>query len=206
MGTKESVKSIQSANGKVSVAGFKLSRNTMLALAVLGVLALFVMSRFLPHPPNFSPVGAVVLLAGLWAARKAWWILSVFALLFASDLALGLYDGFQYTYLAYALMAFLGAVYAWMKLKGKVLRFAYFAMFNISASLVFFVVSNFGVWKATGLYSQDMQGLLECFVLAIPFYPMSLISQLIFAAVIQSVISLALVPALEKRLAARVSA
>ena len=41
---------------------------------------------------------------------------------------------------------------------------------SISSSLLFFVISNFGVWISSSFYSKDIFGLVACYVAAIPFY------------------------------------
>lgn len=157
---------------------------------------LFVCARFVPHPANFSPIGAVAFVSGVWMIRRSWLLLLPFVLIFLTDLALGLYDGILFVYLAYAFIVGLGALFAKLKFQSKTLKFGYFVMLNVSASVIFFVISNLGVWWATPLYSQDLQGLLECFVLAIPFYPMSLASQVMYAVAIQASMSWGLMPAL----------
>lgn len=166
------------------------------SVVAAGLLMLFVCARFIPHPANFSPIGAVAFLSGLWMIRRSWLLLLPFVMIFLTDLALGLYDGIAFVYLAYALMAALGVLYAKLKFESKSLKLGYFAMFNVSASVVFFFVSNLGVWWATALYSRDLHGLLECFVLAIPFYPMTLLSQVMYAVAIQAALSWGVVPAL----------
>ena len=51
-------------------------------------------------------------------------------------------------------------------------------------ALVFFVVTNFGVW-ASGMYGYTLSGLINCFILAIPFFGYSLVSTLIYATIIE---------------------
>jgi len=54
---------------------------------------------------------------------------------------------------------------------------------SLSASLIFFVVSNFGVWMQGILYPKTVQGLVECYSMALPFYRGTLVSDLIFTGV-----------------------
>ena len=56
---------------------------------------------------------------------------------------------------------------------------------GIASSVVFFIISNFGVWLLSGFYSLNFQGLLECYVAGIPFFRSTLISTLIFVFVIK---------------------
>ena len=51
------------------------------------------------------------------------------------------------------------------------------------SSTVFFVVSNFGVWLG-GFYPLTLNGLVECYVLAVPFYGALLVGDGFYAAVL----------------------
>ncbi len=167
-------------------------------LAIVGLFSLFVLARFIPHPPNFSPITAVAFCSGIWFLRKSWLFLIPFAVLYLTDFYYGLYDGIAFTYFAYILIFSLGALFSSIDLGSKVLNAFSFLAANISASVIFFAVSNIGVWWATPLYTFDLQGLVECFVLAIPFYPNTLMSQIIYATVIQLSATWLILPAIKK--------
>ena len=51
--------------------------------------------------------------------------------------------------------------------------------------LVFFLITNFGVWTS-GMYGYTLDGLYLCFVLAIPFFTYSLMSTLLFSLIIET--------------------
>ena len=53
-------------------------------------------------------------------------------------------------------------------------------------SLVFFLITNFGVWSL-GTYGYTINGLILCYTLAIPFFSYSLISTFIFSGIIETV-------------------
>ena len=52
---------------------------------------------------------------------------------------------------------------------------------SLSGPTLFFLTTNFGVWLGSSIYSQDIQGLVQCYVLALPFYASSLSATLLFA-------------------------
>ena len=52
-------------------------------------------------------------------------------------------------------------------------------------ALIFYFVTNFGVWT-TGLYEITYDGLIKCYILAIPFFAYSLISTLVFSLIVES--------------------
>ena len=57
----------------------------------------------------------------------------------------------------------------------------------LSGAVLFFIVTNFGVWLS-GSYGYTLSGLILCFTLAIPFFAYSLISTLIFSVIIETIL------------------
>ena len=54
-------------------------------------------------------------------------------------------------------------------------------IFGFFGSLIFFIISNLGVWFFGNLYEKDLEGLIKCYFLAIPFFKNTLFSTLIFS-------------------------
>ena len=54
----------------------------------------------------------------------------------------------------------------------------------LGASLVFFIVSNFGVWLGSALYPLTAEGLIMCYTAAIPFFHYTLAGNLIYCGVL----------------------
>ena len=148
-------------------------------------------SRFLPHPPNVVCLGAIGLFAGCYLnGRKAW--LVPIAVLFGSDMigqalnfpGIGLYNPVTMlaVYAAATLAVPVGRMIAQSKLSG--LKFAGgVGAGSLIASTLFFVVSNFGVWAA-GWYPMTGEGLVTCFIAAIPFYGYTLAGDLAFTTLV----------------------
>ena len=176
----------------------RIKANYKSAMAIAALFSLFVFARFIPHPPNFSPVTAVAFCSGLWFLRKSWMLLLPLLAIFVTDSIIGLYEGVAFTYFAYILIFSLGALYASIGHQSKVAKGLYFVASNVAASVIFFVISNVGVWWATPLYAHNFQGLMECFVLAIPFYPATLASQVFFASLLQGLVVAGLLPSLHR--------
>ena len=51
---------------------------------------------------------------------------------------------------------------------------------SISSSLVFFILSNFGVFVSSSIYTKDFNGLIICYIAAVPFFYGTLISSIIY--------------------------
>ena len=163
------------------------SRNKLLiitAIIVFGVIA-----RLLPHFPNFAPMGALALFAVAFYKRKylalvipglAWWLSDLYLnnMIYNSADEFTLFTADQFFSLfALTLIVILG------KFMFKKVNAPNVLVGSLSASLIFFVVSNFGVWMQGILYPKTVQGLVECYSMALPFYRGTLVSDLIFTGV-----------------------
>ena len=138
---------------------------TLLAMIIAAAAA-----RIIPHPWNFTPIGAMCLFGGAYFERKWAAFLVPMAALLLSDavLAYALYggQGFSVTsmkYVWFALTVLLGMALRPSKGVGRVTGAA------VAASVMFFVLSNFHVWLGSRMYPQTTAGLVACYVAAIPF-------------------------------------
>ena len=156
------------------------------ALAVvLGLLGGFtILLRLIPHPANFSPVGAMGLFGG--AKLRGWQACTLsLAVLLVSDLTLWAYAGFDSKYLfhtsrIYCYGSFLIYVGIGRLLRGRESLLAAGGA-SLLGSLQFFLITNFCVWllqpfeslenvPAAFIYSRDLGGLLTCFAAGLPFF------------------------------------
>jgi hypothetical protein len=128
-----------------------------LSLIVIGILL-----RFAPHAPNFTPVAAIALFGGAYLNKKQSMLVPL-CLMVISDLFLGLHNTVFFTWGSFALIAVLGFA---INKKPGALRIG--AMSLLSSSL-FYVITNFGVWLL-GWYPHTIKGLIDCFILALPFW------------------------------------
>ncbi len=152
------------------------TKNIELA-AGLALIVLAVAMRFLPHFANFTPVLGVALFASrAFTSRRLAFLIPLSAF-FISDLLLGVYDGIGFVYFSYALIIGMG-----MFLKTR--SAASFALSGVLASVLFFMISNFGVWFSTAMYAKTFSGLTQCYVMALPFFPSTLISTLLVGYVL----------------------
>src|SRR6476620_2427919 len=84
--------------------------NNSRILALLAAILLAAALRLVPHPPNFTPIGAMALFSGAYLGRRALAFVAPLAAMLLSDAVLGFYSGMWVTYLAVALVALLGAI------------------------------------------------------------------------------------------------
>jgi hypothetical protein len=135
--------------------------------------------RLVPHPPNFTPIGAMALFSGAYLGRKG--VIAFAAPLGAlllSDLVLGFYRGMPTVYFSVALVVIIG----WLSLqRTSPLRIGAAA---IASSVLFFVVTNFGMWLSSGFYPRTLAGLEACYVAAIPFFQNTVAGDLFYATLL----------------------
>ena len=142
-----------------------------------------ILLRLLPHPWNLTPMGAMFLFSGATFQRRRESLLVPFAALLLSDVAVMylLYGGrygwgwSPYTWAGFLLMGSIG----WI-LRGRI-TFARVAGASLAGSLVFFLVSNLGVWMGGAMYPATLSGLVSCYVAALPFFRNTLLGDLAYA-------------------------
>lgn len=142
-------------------------------LVLSGLVIAGVLSRWLPHPPNFSPIMALALFAGAFFTQKKWAMAIPVVALLISDLVLGFYNTIWSVYLVFA-------VATWMahrseKTPNGQLSVGRLTVLGIESSVLFFVITNFAVWAQSGMYARTFEGLVACYVAAIPFFQNSLL-------------------------------
>ncbi len=144
------------------------------------LIAFDVTARLLPHAPGVLPVAA----SGLFAAR----VLRMPVLAVIVPLAAMAISGFGFTaddwrvsltvYAAIAVPALAG-IYS-RRWRGALAV----AATMVSCSLVFFASTNLAVWAFSGMYTLDLQGLTQCYVLALPFLEKTVLGDLFWAGVL----------------------
>ena len=152
-----------------------LKENKLMVLLV----CLVALSRFLPHPPNFSAVGALALFGGAVWRDKKWAMFIPVVLMIVTDVAVGLHPNMLFVYGSFLLIAALGR---WLSTPSV----AKVGVSAVAASGLFFAVTNFGVWLTMPLYPKTFAGLLQSYVAGIPFFHNTLVSNLLFSAVLFS--------------------
>jgi len=149
-------------------------RAVLLLAIVFGAAAL----RLLPHPSNFTPIGALALFAGAHFDDKRWAFIAPLAAMLLSDILIGFHGQMPVIYGAFAVIVCMGFA---LREKKTALRVT---SASLAVATFFFIVSNFAVWAFDGLYPMTFQGLVTCYVAAIPFFANTLGGNLFYSAVL----------------------
>ncbi|MFN3871703.1 MAG: DUF6580 family putative transport protein [Ignavibacterium sp.] len=152
----------------------KISPN-FLVVTLMVFAAAFV--RLIPHPPNFAPIAAMALFGGAYFNKKSFAFAVPLAAMFLTDLIIGFHSGMWIVYLSFALIVVIGM----LMLKKVSVKNVVLA--SVTASISFFIITNFGVWASGTMYPKNIAGLIECYVAAIPFIQNTLLGDLFFSGV-----------------------
>ncbi len=150
------------------------ARLTVLISAILAAAAL----RLVPHPPNFSPIDAMAVFSGAYLGRRWLAFVAPLAALLLSDVVLGFYHGMATVYATVALVVMIGW---WVSSRRTALRIG---AGSVVGSVVFFMITNFGMWLFSGFYPVTYAGLVACYTAAIPFFQNTIAGDLFYAVLL----------------------
>ncbi len=151
-------------------------KNKIIIFVILVVLGFTF--RLLPHSWNFTPIGAIALFSGFYFKKKYAFAIPVLAM-FISDAFLGFYNWklMPIVYGSFLLCVVLGF---WLK---KHKKWYTVAGTSIIAALLFFFITNFAVWIFTPWYAKTLSGVIQCYIMAIPFFRNTLLGNLFYVTV-----------------------
>lgn len=145
----------------------------------LSIFVVLAASRFVPHPPNFTSLIALSFYVPAILGQR--YIFALLISFFLTDLFIGFHATTLFTW---GSVLFIGLISKFFlsnilnRISGALL-----------GAIIFYLVTNFGVWSL-GSYGYSIEGLIACYILAIPFFAHSIISTFIFSAIIEGIIRL----------------
>lgn len=143
-------------------------------LILLGITA-----RLFPHPANVAPIAAVAIFAGLYLPKR-WALVIPLIALFVSDLVIGFYD-LRIMLTVYGSFAITGYIGMRVREKKNVRRIIGGTLLG---SVIFYLATNAAVWGFGTLYPHTLFGLIESYVMALPFFRNSIVGDLFFTGIL----------------------
>lgn len=141
------------------------------------IISLAVVARLVPHVPNFTPIAAMALFGGAYLNRR-YAILVPLLALFASDLFIGLYSP-MVMISVYGSFVLTGLIGLWLKSRRNPRNIV---LAVVGSSILFFLITNLSVWAA-GAYARDLSGLVQSYLMGLPFLRGTLSGDLFYTAV-----------------------
>lgn len=137
------------------------------------LIAVGFLSRVIPHPPNFTAIGAVAFASGLWLQKGPMKYLLPLMAVVLSDLILGFHQTQWFVYFGFVLTVALGEKFSEQKVS--------YRMIGLSlGTFAFFLVSNFGVWLTSDFYLKSFSGLVTAYIAGLPFLPQQFVGDIIY--------------------------
>jgi hypothetical protein len=149
-------------------------RLTTLVMMIMAAAA----TRLIPHPPNLTSVTALALFGGAYFSNRTLAFVVPLTALLVSDFILGFYRHMEIPYLSFALIVCIGFQLQERRTAPRIAGAA------LLSALVFFVVTNFGVWAFNAWYPKTFSGLVACYVAATPFFRNTLLGDLMYTAIL----------------------
>ena len=182
------VKTVAAVTG-FTINNMKKIEKFPLRFSVITIMVLLAaLTRLIPHPANFAPIGGMALFGAAYYSKRRWAFIIPIASMWISDLVLNnvvygqyfdhfvwFYRGSIFTYGAFALIALLGLLML------KKVRVTYLIGSALGASCIFFLVSNFGVWFSGTMYPKDWSGLIACYTAGLPFFKNTIAGDLVYS-------------------------
>ena len=148
--------------------------NNLLLLLIIVITAT---TRLIPHPPNFTPIIAICLFSGAFFKNRIVAFVVPLGAMIISDLFLGLHVTLYWVYGSVLLVVILGIL-----LNDKI-NLKRYLLAGFGGSILFFIITNFGVWITSSFYPKNLYGIIYCYIMALPFFVNTLISSLLYISV-----------------------
>lgn len=140
-------------------------------------IALAVILRLVPHIPNVAPITAMALFGGVYLNKKYALIIPIIAMMI-SDIFLGFHNTMIFVYGSFLLVGLIGLYIRNHKHVATILSA------SLASSILFFVLTNFGVWFMSGMYAKTFQGLMQSYAMGIPFFRNTVLGDLFYVGVL----------------------
>ena len=142
----------------------------------LGIFLVLASSRLIPHPPNFTSLMALSFYVPVFLGLR--YIPALIVAFMLTDFIIGYHSGTHWTWGSVLIIGLISQFFT----KNIVLRL----VGALTGAVIFFLITNFGVWF-DGMYQPNLQGLIESFIMGLPFFGYSLISTFLFSTLIETI-------------------
>lgn len=132
------------------------------------VILIAAILRLVPHEPNVAPIAAMALFGGAYLSRKWALVVPILAMII-SDYFIGFHSLWMWVYGSFLLTVVMGF---WVR---KNLSFKNIVLASTTSSILFYLITNFGVWFAGTMYPKTLAGLGQSYFMGLPFFRNTLV-------------------------------
>ena len=152
----------------------KLLKTLKKEIFPISLILILALARLVPHPPNFTPIVAVAIMSSYFFRNIYLSFAVIIVSMLLADVFIGFYNNMFFVYLSLLLITFI-----FCRISKKI-KLQNLFIFGFLGSVIFFLISNFGVWILSGMYEKNLSGLIYCYFLALPFFVNTVLSTIIF--------------------------
>lgn len=152
----------------------KLTLEHYLAFSAVVLSAVFM--RLIPHIPNVSPIAALALFSGATVPSWKGFILPIIVMVI-SDIFIGFHTTVPFVYGSFLLIAGIGYL---LRKKVSLLNIL---LGSFTGSILFFAITNFGVWSTSSMYEKNLQGLIHSYSMGLPFFRNTLLGDVFYTTI-----------------------
>jgi hypothetical protein len=151
-------------------------------LTLAAIILLAALSRLLTNGliPNFAPIGAIALFSGAYFKDKRMAFIVPVTAMLISDVFIGFHSTMIFVYAAFIGMVALG----FLLRTNDQISIPKTAGVTVVGTLLFFFVTNTGVWMMYDFYPKNINGLFASWVAGIPFLRFSLLGDLFYVSLL----------------------
>ncbi len=146
---------------------------------IIGLIVFAILTRLIPHPPNFAPLTAIALFSAINFNNKLLKFFIPLVSLIIFDFMFGLSLINIFVYLSFIVIILVGNHFKKINLKSILI-----------SSIVFFIISNFGVWIIG--YPKTVNGFIMCYTAAIPFFINTILGDLFYSFLLKYTFNISL--------------
>jgi len=143
----------------------------------VGIFIALAASRFIPHPPNFTSLLALSFYVPAILGIK--YLPALLLSFLITDLFIGFHGVTLFTWGSVIVIGLMSKFFI-SNIINRILG-------ALLGACLFFIITNFGVWSL-GSYGYSLEGLINCYIFAIPFFTQNIISTLFFSFIIEFVV------------------
>jgi hypothetical protein len=149
------------------------------AALTTGIVLAAAALRIVPHPMNFTPIGALALFGGAYFSSKRVAVAVPLLSLVAGDLFTGFHPLIPYVYASFLVSVAIGF---WLRRKKSAPRIG---TATVAGAIQFFLITNFALWASSiGSYPKDLKGLAECYIAGLPLLGNTLAGDTFYVALL----------------------
>jgi len=151
--------------------GSTYTMNWQKIISPIIIITFAAVMRLLPHPANMAPIAAMALFGGVYLNKRYALIMPLLAM-GISDIFLGFHDTIVFVYGSFLLTGLIGLLVRKHKSVQTI------ALATLISSVLFFLITNFGVWLMGMLYPKTLSGLADAYMMGLPFFRNTLLGDL----------------------------